>query len=44
MKNFILSCFYQDFLNANKKYYEKIDITDLKYNEKKTVINIFWNF
>lgn len=44
MRNFIMSCFYQDFLGANKNMYQKISITDLRYNEKKTVVNVFWNF
>lgn len=44
MGNFILTCFYEGLLAPNQTMYNKIEISCLRYNEKKTVINVFWKF
>lgn len=44
MSNFITSCFYENFLTPNQMMHLKIKITALKFNEKKTVVNVFWTF
>lgn len=41
---FIRTYFYEGFLNKNTSYLPNIQIDEIKYNRKKTLVHIFWSF
>ena len=44
IERFIRSYFYQNFCNPNTTFSEKIQLDEIKYNFKKTLVHIFWSF
>lgn len=44
MSNFIRAYFFSNLCNPNSEINEIIKISDMRFNEKKTLIHVFWKF